>query len=400
MTPARGALSARVAAIVATTVAASALLVAACLDTGNGIEVNEPEPLEPAVSSSPSSSSSSSTATTTAAESQTSPTTVVVGPLAPFTGLPAPNAAAAGKPALVVKIGNNNDQSRPQMGLAEADVVYEELIESLKTRFAAVFQSQAPSEAGPVRSARTTDVDLLAGLGTPALVFSGANTATLAALREAAGRGVFVDAGALRLVDPYFRLDSRNAPYNLWVDMETVEFLGSGVPAPIVTYGELPEGAGAEVGGVEIAYEASFGRRVSHLWDPATSLWVRVQDGTLHTALQDGAEVEIAPTNVVVAHVVYEVSPADPASPEAQSFDAGRVQVFTQGRVVEGTWSRSTEAPGWDLRSASGEVIALRPGTTWFILASADGSRFPQARISLLDRAEAAARLETARAAG
>ncbi len=374
------------------TLALSALFAAACLDGPNRIEVTEPEPetVEQTVAS--------TVTSTTFAGSQPTTTTVSQGPLAPFTGLPATSAAAARQPAFVVKIGNNNDQSRPQTGLAEADIVYEALIEGLKTRFAAVFQSQVPSEAGPVRSARTTDVDLLAGLGTPALVFSGANTPTLLELLDAANSGVFVDAGALRRLDPYFRLGSRSAPYNLWVDMEMIDFLGSGVPDPILTYGELSEGMGSEIGGVEITYEASFGRQVSHLWDPSTARWVRVQDGTLHTALQGDAEVEIAPANVVVAHVVYEVSPADPASPEAETFNTGPVQVFTQGRVVEGTWSRSLQVPAWDLRSAEGEVIALQPGATWFILASADGSKFPQARITTFDRAEAATRLESARA--
>lgn len=389
----RGGLSAAVAVSVVSVLLAAT----SCLDGANGIEVNEPEPqpVAPPVST---------TTSTTVAGSPSSTTTLFDGPLAPFTGLPATSAAAAREPALVVKIGNNNDRSRPQAGLAEADVVYEELIEGLKTRFAAVFQSQVPGLAGPVRSARTTDVDLLAGLGTPALVFSGANTPTLVELRDAANRGVFVDAGALRSLDPYFRLDSRNAPYNLWVETALIEFPGSGVPGPIVAYGELPEGAGSAAGGVEVSYEASFGRKLSHLWDPAIARWVRIQDGTLHTALRDGAEaeveVEIAPANVVVAQVVYEVSPADPASPEAQSFDSGPVQVFTQGRVVEGTWSRSAQAPTWDLRSAGGEVIALQPGSTWFILAAAEGSKFPRARITVLDSAEAAARLDDARAAG
>ena len=380
-----------------------ALAAAACADGGNGIEVNEPaadpeaqtqpetepEPVAAAVSE--------TTTSTTASGSPPSTTTVVEGPLAPFTGLPAASAAAASEPAVVVKIGNNNEQSRPQEGLLEADVVYEELIEGLKTRFAAVFQSRVPSVAGPVRSARTTDIDLLAGLGTPALVFSGANTRTLAELRDSANGGVFVDAGALRRLDPYFRLDSRIAPYNLWVDMGMIDFPGTGKPAPIVAYGELPEGTGHQAGGVEVAYEASFGRKVSHLWDPAIARWVRTQDGTLHTALHQGAELEIAPTNVVVMRVVYVVSPADPASPEAQSFSSGAVQVFTQGRVVEGTWSRSPEAPTWDLRTSTGEVVALAPGTTWFILASSEGSKFPQARITVLDRGEAAARLDAAR---
>ena len=369
-----------------------AFFAGACLGDGNGVEVIAPED-ESAVEA------QIDTASSTTLADSVATTTIYEGPVAPFTGLPAASPAAAAASAFVVKIGNNNDQSRPQMGLAEADIVYEELIEGLKTRFAAVFQSQVPLQAGPVRSARTTDVELLAGLGTPALVFSGANTPTLAELRQAANRGVFVDAGALRRLDPYFRLGSRTAPYNLWVDLEMIDFSGAGVPGAVLSYGELAEGMGSEIGGVEITYQASFGRQVTHLWDPAVGGWVRVQDGSLHTALRGDEEVEIAPANVVVLHVVYEVSPADPASPEAQSFDTGPVQVFTRGQVVEGTWTRSQQAPVWNLTDLNGEVIGLQAGSTWFILAAADGSRFPGAHIATFDPAEARARLDTARAA-
>ena len=367
-----------------------ALFSSACLDGVNGVDVKPVEEV---------STAETEARGTTLADSAVTTTTAHDGPFAPFTGLPAADAAAATEPALVVKIGNNNDQSRPQMGLAEADIVYEELIEGLKTRFAAVFQSQTPLRAGPVRSARTTDVDLLAGLGTPALVFSGANTPTLAALRGAANSGVFVDAGALRRLDPYFRLDSRSAPFDLWVDLDKIDNRSAGMPNPIVTYGELPNHMGVEIGGVEITYQASFGRQATHLWDADISGWVRVQDGSLHTALRGDEEVEIAPANVVVLQVVYEVSTADPASPEAQSFDTGPVQVFTRGQVVHGTWARSQQSPVWMLRDLNGEIIPLEPGSTWFILAAGDGSRFPEAHIATFDPAEAAARLDTARTA-
>ena len=370
-----------------------AFFAGACLGDGNGVEVNPPE------DESAGEAQTDTASSTTLADSVVTTTTNYEGPVAPFTGLPAASPAAATASAFVVKIGNNNEQSRPQMGLAEADIVYEELIEGLKTRFAAVFQSQVSLQAGPVRSARTTDVELLAGLGTPALVFSGANTPTLAELREAANAGVFVDAGALRRLDPYFRLGSRTAPYNLWVDLEMIDFSGAGVPDAVLSYGELADGMGSEIGGVEITYQASFGRQVTHLWDPAVGGWVRVQDGSLHTALRGDEEVEIAPANVVVLHVVYEVSPADPASPEAQSFDTGPVQVFTRGQVVEGTWTRSQQAPAWNLTDLNGEVIGLQAGSTWFILAAADGSSFPEAHIATFDPAEATARLDTARAA-
>lgn len=366
-----------------------ALVLAACV---NGVERVEVAPLE----DEPDVELASTTTLLLDSPSTTTTTAAPRGSVAAFTGLAITDTTEPDPPAFVVKIGNNNDQSRPQAGLNEADIVFEELIEGLKTRFAAVFQSQVPSEVGPIRSARTSDIGLLAGLGTPAFVFSGANAVTLSELRSAANRGLFVDAGVLRNPDPYFRLASRSAPYNLWVDMEQID--SSGVPNAVLTYGELGEQMGTEIGGVEISYPASFGRQVRHLWDATIGGWVRIQDGTLHTALSGDQEVEVAPANVVVLQIVYGRSPADSGSPEARTTGSGVAQVFTRGRIVEGTWTRSQQDPTWHLQDHTGNTINLQPGSTWLILAAAPGSRFSEAQITLFDRAEASANLASARA--
>ena len=409
-----------------------ALAVNACASGAERIEtIDDPQTSLTTSSSTSLNSSKESTASNARDTESVAPTglaadttsTVYEGPLAVHTGLPDPNGLAVDRPAIVVKIGNNDAQSRPQMGLAQADIVFEQLVEGLKTRFAAVFQSHIPFEVGPVRSARTTDVNLLAGLGTPAFVFSGANATTLNALRRAAAAGVFVDAGALRTADPFRRLETRRAPYNLWANLANLSIAGAQSPTRLVTHGQVHNNSATEIGGVEISYQASFARTVSHLWDPAVNGWVRVQDGTLHatlnaelpttlnaelpttlnaeppTTLNTEETAEIAPTNVVVVQVVYKVSPADSSTPEAQTFGSGAVQVFTRGQMVQGTWSRSEQDPRWDLRDNNGNVIALEPGTTWIILAATDGSRFRKAAVTTFDRATAATRLAEARAA-
>ena len=120
-----------------------------------------------------------------------------------------------------------------------------------------------------------------------------------------------------------------------------------------------------------------------------------VQEG-LHTVLVDGEEVELAPTNVVVALVSYGVSPADPQTPEPGVFGTGPVQVFTQGREVQGTWSRSEEDGRWDLRSVTGELVPLAPGSTWVLLVS-DGSRFATGTISTFSQVDGTRMLDDAR---
>ncbi|OYV58593.1 MAG: hypothetical protein B7Z69_09290, partial [Actinobacteria bacterium 21-73-9] len=81
-----------------------------------------------------------SSTTTTASTSTTSTTPA---PIAPLTGLPDPGGAALHRPALTVKI-ENTPEAMPQWGVAQADVVYEEIVNGGITRLAAVFNSQAP----------------------------------------------------------------------------------------------------------------------------------------------------------------------------------------------------------------------------------------------------------------
>ena len=82
------------------------------------------------------------------------------------------------RPALAVKVDNldaNGETAVPQLGLLKADVVFEEIVEGNITRLVGVFHSQQPGRVGPVRSARTTDVQLLPQLGRPLLAWSGGN---------------------------------------------------------------------------------------------------------------------------------------------------------------------------------------------------------------------------------
>ena len=99
---------------------------------------------------------------------------------------------ATGHPALVVKI-DNVGAARPQQGINEADVVFEEMVEGGFTRFAAVFHSTPADPVGPIRSARSTDVALLAPLYHPLFSYSGANRDFQKLIRESSMVDVGVD---------------------------------------------------------------------------------------------------------------------------------------------------------------------------------------------------------------
>jgi len=318
------------------------------------------------------------------------------GPVGALTGAPIPE-DRVGAPALVMKIGNNDSKSRPQTGLFEADLVYEELVEGLKTRFFTVFNTQVPDTIGPIRSGRSSDIHLMAGLSKPMFGYSGANTTVLSELRKARDAGVMVDVGALRLESAYFRSEDRDAPDNLYATPGEIPETSAGVPGPLFTYGRLSGSMGTEVGGVDVAYPTKFGRESTHLWDSDAAGWVRIQDGTLQTSVVNGAEVEVAPANVVVVEINYGTSAADAESPQAKTFGGGPVKVFTQGRMVEGTWSRSADSPRWTLTDSSGVEIPLAPGATWVLLAAGPHSQFATAKVSVMDAEQAQKLLTEAR---
>jgi len=329
------------------------------------------------------------TSTTVVAVVATTTVEPYTGPFGVLTGAPI-DESRVDAPALVIKIGNNDGLSRPQTGLLEADVIYEELVEGLKTRFFAVFQSSIPDTIGPVRSGRSSDIDLLAGLSKPMFGYSGGNATVLSQLRKAREAGVFVDVGALRLENVYFRSDDRLAPDNLYLTPAGIPDTSAGVPDPLFTYGVLRESTGVAVGGVTVTYPTKFGRESTHVWNSQLGGWTRIQDGTLQTSVIDGAEVEVAPANVVVARIRYGTSTADSESPQAVTYGEGPVQVFTQGRMVEGTWSRSASEPNWKLTDSGGTEIPLSPGSTWVLLAAAERSRFATADVEVIDVNDAA----------
>ncbi len=111
-----------------------------------------------AESGSPSPSAAPGAAPTTAS---TTTTTAAPAPTFPLTGMPLTDPAQGQKPALVIKIDNVDQYSRPQAGINQADIVYEEKIEGPISRFAAVFHSTELDLVGPIRSGRSTDVAIV-----------------------------------------------------------------------------------------------------------------------------------------------------------------------------------------------------------------------------------------------
>lgn len=334
----------------------------------------------------PTETTTSSANSTTTATPETTPTTTVpqgttttvavattitadptwTGPVYPLTGLPALDGIPA-EPALVVKVGNNSAESRPQYGLMSADIVYEVRIENEKTRFISVFHSRLPEMVMPVRSARSSDFDLMGNLNRPLFVYWGANDGVDGERRSAENRGIFDSRSASGSGNQYFsRFEGRPAPYNGMIEPEVI--LGSApdssnAPHAVFAYGELPASAVPALG----VQWSTPNRDIAYVWDAGITQWLRYQDGYGHL---DEVGAPLAVDNVLVLYISYRTSSADTASPQALTTGFGDGWLLRDGTVTGITWERNFAADPWTLTDdGTGQPVTLDPGTAWVAFA-------------------------------
>ncbi|MDQ1748308.1 MAG: hypothetical protein QOD07_2571 [Frankiaceae bacterium] len=282
----------------------------------------------------------------------------------PLTGLAPGRGQDPHRPALAVKI-DNVDVSRPQAGIGKADVVVEELVEGGLTRLFAVFQCDGAPRIEPVRSARTSDADLLALLHGSVFAFSGANPAALPPIRKV-GDTVMISASS---AGQFFRRDgSRPAPHNEYAASAPLVAAGLArrpglvAPPPMFRYGVLDVAAARPARVVAVRWPAA-----SAAWTWQGGGWQRTQNGT-PDLLADGHRVSAA--NVVIMSIRLGSTGIRDVLGNASPLDVTvgpkrPVWVLRDGRVVRGTWERRSISTGWVLLDPRGNPIALKPGRTW-----------------------------------
>ena len=274
---------------------------------------------------------------------------------APLTGV----GTALDRPALAVKV-DNLSPARPQSGLNQADLVYEELVEGGITRYIAVFQSTDAPRVGPVRSGRTSDLLILANLNRALYGASGGNRYVLDALRGANLVSILEDAQGV-----FFRDPDRNAPHNLYSSTTALYGAnpgGTSRPPRLFAYrapGD-PVAGGRPAGAVEVAVGDDV---VTYTWTGTG--WLRSLDGEPET---DAEGVPIAPENVILQFTDYGTSAADAASPEAVVTGRGQAWVLTGGQLVEASWERPFPEEATRFVGPDGQEVGLTPGRTWIPL--------------------------------
>jgi len=271
-------------------------------------------------------------------------------------GDPLTGGKASGNPVIAVKV-ENTSAARPQVGLSQADIVFGQEVEGAQTRLVAVYHSRLPTRLGPVRSARTTDAQLLPLFGNPGLVYAGANARVQRTLDRAS-------------LVPVFRLTRdrrRTAPHDVFVDLRQVartEKLGPAEPIGW-TFAEQPTQSGrpdatatSKVGNDTFGFAYAKGRY--------TVTWRgdRYVDGDNGAVTRVDNAVIMRVRNVPDGNRDVRGS----ASVLSETVGRGKVTVYRDGMRIEGTWSREKSSAPLLFTDAAGQSIALKPGQTWVTL--------------------------------
>ncbi len=286
----------------------------------------------------------------------------------PLTGVAA--SKPANRPALSVKIENPREV-RPQTGLDQADMVWEQVVEGGVTRYVAVFHSQVPAVVGPIRSVRPMDPAITAPMH-GLLAFSGGQPGFVAAVKAANVQAISNDAG-----NPgFYRTHPRPAPHNVFGTPSTfwgqADASHKNSPPAQFPFARIADKATAVVSGKptsSVQIKMSGYSQPSWTWDGPSGMWQRSEAGVPATA---ASGARLAARNVITLRVqLVDSGTRDPAGnvvPETKLVSKGEALVATGGRSIAATWSKVSLGSPVVLTAADGSIVKLAAGKTWIEL--------------------------------
>ena len=295
---------------------------------------------------------------------------------APLSGAPVP-VGSLNRPVLMAKI-DNSPEARPQVGLNDADIVFEELVEGGLSRYLAVWHSVIPAEIGPVRSIRPMDPDI-------ALPFGGVITYSGGQQRFVQ---MMIDTGLKNVIDGQsgteeftYRSDTMIAPHDVIVRAATlIDSLADIAPPPPAF-----EFAGDGAIPTALAEGTAAGRLITSFSGYNSPSWVFDAESGMYGRLQAGGETDVDENQQqltarnVVAQMVEESSEYGYV-PHALVVGEGVAWISTGGKTVEATWTKTAPDAMTVFTLANGDIVNLAPGRTWIELVPTTSGYFEAKR--------------------
>jgi len=287
-----------------------------------------------------------------------------------LTGLPITDASLNQKPVTAVMVENSVD-ARPQSGLGDAGVVFEAVAEGGVTRFMALYQDTAPTNVGPVRSARPYYVQWAMGFDAAYAHVGGSTDA----LNDIKSWGV-KDMNQFYNGTSYHRISSRAAPHNVYTGIDTLNKLeaAKGFTSTYTGFARTKKEAPAATPTASSIKMSLSGYTYdpSYTYNRTTNSYDRSEAGSPQTDANTNKQIS---PKVVVAIVVPESRGALDSSGAYYSnynpIGAGAAYIFQNGTATVGQWTKSANASPLQFTDTAGKPLPLAPGQTWITAVTA-----------------------------
>lgn len=275
------------------------------------------------------------------------------------------------RPVTAIMI-ENSPVARPQSGLKQSGVVFEAIAEAGITRFLVLYQEDRPQLVGPVRSLRPYYVDWLAPFDA-SVAHVGGSVKALAEIRN----GQYRDIDQFSNGSSYWRAKDRYAPHNVYTNFDNLDNLNqkkgytSSSFTGFVREDESKPVKNKKSSSTQTASQPATSVNVvisgpqynsSYTYDPATKLYTRSQAGKVHTDRESGP---ITPRVVIVMQSPVTQVFEDGYREQYQTIGSGKVNVFQNGTVQPGTWSKASKKDQIVFKDSAGKDIKLARGQTW-----------------------------------
>lgn len=261
----------------------------------------------------------------------------------------------------------NSPDARPQSGLKDAGVIYEAIAEGGITRFLTLFQEAQPDYVGPVRSARPYYVDWLEGYE-GSLAHVGGSPDALAKIRADQVRDLdqFANSGAYR------RINGRYAPHNVYTSLSSMLDLEKSKGFSSSTFTGFTRKAEKSstiptAKTIDIAISGPL-YNVHYDYEPTTNSYNRLEGGVPHIDEKSGSQLS---PKVVVAMITAQGLADDGLHTTYTTVGSGKLYVFQDGGLTEGTWEKASSKAPVIFKDAAGASLPLNPGQTWITVVGA-----------------------------
>lgn len=268
---------------------------------------------------------------------------------------------------IALMIDNDTDAARPQIGLEDAYMVYEIVVEGRATRFMALFKDFDLEKVGPVRSSRHYFLDYAQEHDA---IYAHAGWSPKAA-KDISALGINNINGVAADGASFWRDNTYDKTWhNLYTSTQKLSSRADEknyrrtTESNMPNYKELDETptGGTAVSSISIPYANFY--TVGYEYDEENKVFVRYVNGKTH----DSQTGDAITTKNIIMYTLENVNlpdTEDKGRQDLKNIGSGTGYYFSDGQAVEINWKKSSREAKTEYTLSDGTPLELNPGNTF-----------------------------------